>query len=67
MRALRHLSGLFQHEERRRTSGLPSQKLCPRDAIQRKPIGKIDPEDPANNFYEYVIDEDQVRRLRQDA
>jgi len=37
--------------------GLPSQKLCPRDAIERKPIGKVDPEDPANNFYEYVIDE----------
>jgi Na+-translocating ferredoxin:NAD+ oxidoreductase subunit B len=37
--------------------GLPSQKLCPRDAITRKPIGKTDPEDPANNFYEYVIDE----------
>ncbi len=38
-------------------TGLPSEKLCPRDAILRKPIGKIDPEDPANNFYEYVIDE----------
>jgi ferredoxin len=37
--------------------GLPSQKLCPRDAITRKPIGKIDPEDPSNNFYEYIIDE----------
>lgn len=37
--------------------GLPSQKLCPRDAITRKPIGKVDPEDPANNFYEYIIDE----------
>lgn len=37
--------------------GLPSQKLCPRDAITRKPIGEIDPADPANNFYEYVIDE----------
>ena len=37
--------------------GLPSQKLCPRDAIVRKPIGEIDPSDPANNFYEYVIDE----------
>lgn len=37
--------------------GLPSQKLCPRDAIQRRPIGKADPEDPANNFYEYTIDE----------
>ncbi len=38
-------------------TGLPSEKLCPRDAILRKPIGKVDPEDPANNFYEYVIDE----------
>ena len=37
--------------------GLPSEKLCPRDAIRRNPIGFVDPEDPANNFYEYVIDE----------
>lgn len=37
--------------------GLPSEKLCPRDAIERKPIGEVDPDDPANNFYEYVIDE----------
>jgi electron transport complex protein RnfB len=37
--------------------GLPSEKLCPRDAIERKPIGQVDPEDPANNFYEYIIDE----------
>jgi electron transport complex protein RnfB len=37
--------------------GLPSEKLCPRDAIARKPIGEIDPSDPANNFYEYIIDE----------
>jgi ferredoxin len=39
--------------------GQPSEKLCPRDAITRKPIGKVDPEDPANNFYEYVIDEEK--------
>src|ERR1019366_3620760 len=39
--------------------GLPGEKLCPRDAITRKPIGKVDPEDPANNFYEYLIDEDK--------
>lgn len=38
-------------------SGLPSQKLCPRDAIIRQPIGEIDPRDPANNYYEYLIDE----------
>jgi electron transport complex protein RnfB len=37
--------------------GLPSRKLCPRDAIIRKPIGDVDPDDPLNNFYEYVIDE----------
>ncbi len=37
--------------------GLPTRKLCPRDAITRKPIGKVDPDDPLNNFYEYVIDE----------
>lgn len=37
--------------------GVPSEKLCPRDAISRKPIGEVDPSDPANNFYEYVIDE----------
>jgi Na+-translocating ferredoxin:NAD+ oxidoreductase subunit B len=39
--------------------GLPSAKLCPRDAITRKAIGKIDPNDPANNFYDYIIDEDK--------
>ncbi len=38
-------------------NGLPSEKLCPRDAIGRAPIGWIDPGDPANNFYEYTIDE----------
>jgi len=37
--------------------GLPSAKLCPRDAIKREPIGYVDPADPANNFYEYTIDE----------
>lgn len=39
--------------------GLPSEKLCPRDAIRRTPIGRLDPEDSANNFYEYTIDEDK--------
>ncbi len=37
--------------------GLPSRKLCPRDAIERTAIGYVDPDDPLNNFYEYVIDE----------
>jgi electron transport complex protein RnfB len=40
-------------------TGLPSEKLCPRDAIERKPIGYVDPADPANNFYEYTIDEEK--------
>jgi Na+-translocating ferredoxin:NAD+ oxidoreductase subunit B len=39
--------------------GLPSEKLCPRDAIERKPIGDFDPYDPANNFYEYIIEEEK--------
>lgn len=41
------------------TDGLPSAKLCPRDAIERKPIGWIDEWDPANNYYEYIIDEER--------
>lgn len=40
-------------------SGLPSEKRCPRDAITRKPIGFVDPLDPANNYYEYIIDEEK--------
>jgi Na+-translocating ferredoxin:NAD+ oxidoreductase subunit B len=40
-----------------RKTGQPSEKLCPRDAIQRKAIGDIDPNDPANTMYEYIIDE----------
>jgi electron transport complex protein RnfB len=39
------------------SDGLPTEKVCPRDAIKREAIGWIDPDDPANNFYEYTIDE----------
>ena len=49
--------GYFDIKSAVNEQGLPSQKLCPRDAIARKPIGRADPEDPANNFYEYVVDE----------
>lgn len=38
--------------------GLPTKKLCPRDAITRSPIGDVDPYDPLNNFYEYTIDDE---------
>jgi len=49
--------GYFDIKSAVNEEGLPSQKLCPRDAIVRKPIGWVDPDDPANNFYEYIIDE----------
>ncbi len=39
--------------------GLPTRKLCPRDAIKREAIGDVDPDDPLNNFYEYTIDEER--------
>ena len=39
--------------------GLPSEKRCPRDAIERKSIGDVDPEDPNNNYFEYIIDEEK--------
>lgn len=39
--------------------GLPSGRLCPRNAIVRRPIGYVDPDDPANNYYEYIIDEER--------
>ncbi len=39
--------------------GLPTRKLCPRDAITRVAIGDVDPDDPLNNFYDYIIDEER--------
>ncbi len=37
--------------------GVPTATLCPTDAIIRRPVGEQDPWDPANNYYEYTIDE----------
>jgi electron transport complex protein RnfB len=37
--------------------GLPTGKTCPQDALKRRVVGKIDEEDPNNNYYEYTIDE----------
>jgi electron transport complex protein RnfB len=37
--------------------GLPTGKVCPRDALKRQVVGKIDEEDTNNNYYEYTIDE----------
>jgi len=37
--------------------GIPTGKVCPQDALKRQVVGKIDEEDPNNNYYEYVVDE----------
>lgn len=37
--------------------GIPSGKVCPRDALKRRVVGTVDPDDPNNNYYEYTIDE----------
>ena len=37
--------------------GIPSGKVCPRDALKRKVVGAVDEEDPNNNYYEYFVDE----------
>lgn len=37
--------------------GIPTGKVCPRDALKREIVGDVDLEDPNNNYYEYVIDE----------
>jgi electron transport complex protein RnfB len=37
--------------------GVPTGKVCPQDALKRKVVGKVDADDPNNNYYEYVVDE----------
>jgi Na+-translocating ferredoxin:NAD+ oxidoreductase subunit B len=37
--------------------GIPTGKVCPQDALKRRVVGREDPDDPNNNYYEYVIDE----------
>jgi Na+-translocating ferredoxin:NAD+ oxidoreductase subunit B len=37
--------------------GLPTGKTCPQDALKRRVVGKVDKDDPNNNYYEYTIDE----------
>lgn len=37
--------------------GLPTGKVCPQDALKRRIVGKVDEEDPNNNYYEYTVDE----------
>jgi electron transport complex protein RnfB len=37
--------------------GMPTGLICPQDALKRRVVGRVDEEDPNNNYYEYVIDE----------
>ena len=37
--------------------GVPAGKVCPQDALKRRVVGKVDTEDPNNNYYEYFVDE----------
>ncbi len=37
--------------------GIPSGKVCPQDALKRRVVGREDPDDPNNNYYEYTVDE----------
>ncbi len=37
--------------------GIPAGKICPQDALKRRIVGKVDEEDPNNNYYEYYVDE----------
>jgi Na+-translocating ferredoxin:NAD+ oxidoreductase subunit B len=37
--------------------GIPTGRTCPRDALKRRIVGKVDASDPNNNYYEYTIDE----------
>ena len=39
-------------------TGLPTGKVCPRDALKRRVVGEVDEEDPYNNYYEYTVDEE---------
>ena len=38
--------------------GIPAGKVCPQDALKRRVVGQVDEEDPNNNYYEYVVDEE---------
>jgi len=39
--------------------GVPSGRVCPQDALKRRVVGRVDDEDPNNNYYEYTIDEER--------
>lgn len=37
--------------------GVPTGLVCPQDALKRRVVGDVDPDDPNNNYYEYIVDE----------
>jgi electron transport complex protein RnfB len=47
----------FDVTSRPDAKGVPAGKVCPTDAFKRRVVGKVDEEDPNNNYYEYTVDE----------
>ena len=37
--------------------GIPTGLVCPQDALKRRVVGRVDLDDPNNNYYEYIVDE----------
>jgi electron transport complex protein RnfB len=37
--------------------GIPTGRVCPQDALKPRVEGRVDDEDPNNNYYEYAVDE----------
>jgi Na+-translocating ferredoxin:NAD+ oxidoreductase subunit B len=47
----------FDTTSRENEDGTFDTLVCPRNAMRRRLVGKSDPDDPNNNYYEYTIDE----------
>jgi electron transport complex protein RnfB len=39
--------------------GIPTGLVCPQDALKRRVVGTFDADDPNNNYYEYIVDEER--------
>ena len=57
VRLLPALPGVHGRHEPPDEVGIPSGKVCPQDALKRRVVGREDPDDPNNNYYEYTVDE----------
>ena len=47
----------FDVESESDEKGIPTGLVCPTGALKRRVVGKEDPDDPNNNYYEYTVDE----------